>query len=226
VDRRVALLIPIVLAGAPGCRGARRAAGPRPDANPLVAPLPEVRVSASARDASVLDAEPLALITGSAAELEIGNIVASAAPDETLQIRPGSVGPYRISMSRSELARELPPGVAIVDDPPAPARPSLAHATIPGLLVATVYAGRVSEVDVFGTDPRAKTDRDVAVGATLGQVEDAYGDVRVSGDGRGWVATDLPGVIFVPGDPTFVAMSPPPALATIRHVIVVGPEAD
>jgi hypothetical protein len=208
-----------------GCRGARTH-GPRPDANPLIAPLPEPRQAAATRDASVVDAEPMVLVQGSPAETLIGEMMSSAATDVSLQIRPGSVGPYRISMSAAELHQAVPSGTSFDAAPVAEGRPSVIHATIPGVLVATVYGGRVSEIDVFGTDARAKTDRDLGVGVTLGQVVEAYGDVRVSSDGRGWVANDLPGVIFVPGDATFVAMSPPPALATIRHIIVVGPEAD
>lgn len=245
MDRRV-LAIAAVLAAAcssagtpapPGDAGAKahpHAVAPAPAAPPVAAPADEV------------DAEPITpaqVLSGAAAEEAIAAAPPPATPPADVAgddgdgrgVTSDGVAPFRLGMSRAEVIRELT-GRGVLKRRKVPAgQPTLEIAVLAGAqgapaLQLRVYAGRLVEIAVLAREPGLTTDGGVGVGSTFEAAIDAHGDPRRvederTGEGRGFVLSELPGVLFVPVDAGELAADAPAPAARIGRIVVLGPEA-
>ena len=213
---------------------------PAPQTDAEAAPRKSLAaVAASVKDAAPAepDAErirPGDVLAPAEAERAIGagRTTETDAPGERaggpLVIETDRVGPYRIGMTRADLLRALRGRGTWKDLPTADNAPLAESVTVAGenalpLLRMRVYAGRLTEVDVLAS--QIGTDQRVQVGAAFSDAIAAHGDPRLVRDEKvarplGFVLSDLPGVLFVPG-----SLAAATATGRIVRMAVVGPEA-
>ncbi len=242
MDRRflpIALALALVLAACGGKRAPAPEQAQEPDAagaivlTPPLAPAPPApAMPDAAPDPPTPPIDPADVLSGPAAEAVIAELPGpsrEAAPDPELRIHHFGVGPYEIGMTRREVAELLGKRGRYRRVRTPPGEVSVEHADLIGpsgliFMRMKIYGGRVAEITVLGADGRTRTDAGIAVGSTFEDATLAHGDASPSG--RGYVLSDLPGVVFVPQPPAPVRQDEPPPAARIGRIIVIGTESD
>ncbi len=214
---------------------------PVPPPAPAAVPAPPVAVQPAPAPASppapAADVKPGDLLTGHAAEQAIAATPSApeANPDnESLDISPLGVGPFRIGGTRADVLLHLGPKIRAEKERTAKRAPTIEYIDVPApkhsqLLRVKIYGGHVASVEVLAHDKRAATDGKVSVGSTFEDVIAAHGDLKkiVNKQVAGWTASDLPGVVFTPEDEDIIEEERfPPKHTKIGRIVVTGAHAD
>jgi hypothetical protein len=253
VDRRIGRIAALLALAAAGCGGREpetravvdgsAAGGPHPaplDGGARSEAAARSRVSIDA--AREIDATPIGagdVLSGAQAEQAIATQttpgIDAGSPTEPTSWQIGStgVGPFRLSGTRADVLRHVPARyVRRLPTKAGAPTVELATAVLDGapVLRLRLLAARVVEIEVVWRDRRIATDGEVMVGSTFQDAIDEHGEpIRVrqvgGGSANGWMMSELPGVVFVPADPTVLAQPEPPPAARIGRIVVLGPES-
>ncbi len=207
-------------------------AAPAPLARPLDRPVidagPDEPEAPPIRPGDVLsgpEAEK-ALATQLTPPIDAGP-AAAAGPD--FAITATGAGPFHLGMTRADVLAHAKSAAFRRVRLPTAAAPGIEVATVPSaanpILQLRLYAGRVAEIEVLARTPRAATDGEITVGSTFAQAEDEHGDPILMRDitntPRGWMMSELPGVIFAPTDGTLLSQDSPPPSAHIGRILIL-----
>jgi hypothetical protein len=224
-------------------RGERAEVTSAVDAAAAAQPTPaRPATDAGPRDVDASPIRAIDVLSGPQAEQAIARQISprvdagpTSGPPETAPsypVSPQGAGPFRLGMTRADVTHLVPERSIVRLKTPA-GQPSAEVATLfvhgAPLIRVRLFAARAVEIEVLQRDRRAATDGDVMVGSPFSEAVDAHGEpIRVrdaGGTARGWMMSELPGVVFAPADPRLLRHDQPPPGARIGKLVILGAES-